>query len=150
MKSFFDKKRKGGRIMYIEKYPDFESAVRAVTSPERKYVFERHELVAGENISWHFHSEAQEIIIIQEGAFLLAVEKESKIIRRKKRKEVEVVQIYPGEAHTLLAISDVFYAVYKTQEDKVVRCGGLDLKVELEKMLLIAKQVIRDNLQKGG
>jgi quercetin dioxygenase-like cupin family protein len=136
--------------MNIEKYPDFESTTRAVTSPERKYVFERHELVAGENIPWHFHPKAEEVIIIHEGALWLAVEKERKIIRRKKGSEIKVARIYPGEAHALMAFSDISYSVYKTREDKITLCKGPNLKAELKKMMPVIRQIAKGNLQKGG
>jgi quercetin dioxygenase-like cupin family protein len=137
--------------MHVEKYPDFESAVRAVRGQERKCIFvEKYKLKAGEYISWFFHPRAQKRIIIESGALLFAMGTEKEVIRCDKGREISAVHVPPGKEHALLAFSDVSFAVHKTEEDRAISCPGTDLKAEWGKKFLMAQQIARSNPLASG
>ena len=136
--------------MFIEKYPSFKIAVDVVTRLERKYSFERHELEKSDMIKWHFHRKADEIIIIDEGAFLLAVEEDRFPFLLERGGEASVIYLSKGRKHALLPISKISYWVYKTQEDKMVLCEGPSLKEELKKNWSVIERLANNTLPKEG
>lgn len=134
--------------MLIEKYLDMESAEKGELRPEKDYIYVRHNLRAGEKIPWHCHPEANEIILIKEGTFLLAVGKERELIWLAKGNKVRAIRLFKGEKHSLVAISRVSYVVYKTAMDRSIPCGGPDLKKELKKILPEIERMASSAFQK--
>jgi mannose-6-phosphate isomerase-like protein (cupin superfamily) len=122
--------------MLITKFPNFKSAEFGSTKPDKKYQYERHQLKAGEIISWHYHKRADEIIIIDWGLFAVLVGEEYEVITLRSGYDVLAIYLPKKKPHSFIALSDVSYAVYKTKPDMVIRCKGpavsLDLKNKME------------------
>jgi mannose-6-phosphate isomerase-like protein (cupin superfamily) len=134
--------------MFIEKYPSFRIAVEVATRLEKRYLFERRELEKGEMIKWHFHRKTDEIIIVDEGAFLLAIEEERIPFFLEKGGEAMVIYLSKGRKHALLPISEISFWVYKTQEDGMVPCKGPILKEKLRKTYMEIERLANKTLPK--
>jgi 5-deoxy-D-glucuronate isomerase len=120
--------------MQIDIFYNYKEAIESFAEPDREYDFVVHKLDAGEEIEMHSHDQ-EEWIIIDEGRVeitslkdghaqthtLQSYDENSEIPHDK----LFLLHISPKEKHSLKALTEVSYMVYKTKAPQVMQIRGV-------------------------
>ena len=121
--------------MRIDTYLNQERALDAVMRPEKEMICVRHVSKAGQSIPWHYHPEVGEVIIVGQGIFWLALEKQRELFWLEAEDGYKVIFLPRRKRHALVPITPVDYLVFKARKDEIIHCDGPNLKNELKKIL---------------
>lgn len=106
--------------MKVEKYPNFKQAIRSLTKEDREYVFVRHVLAPGEEVVSHYHPKANECIVVNRGRFILQINGEEQEFDLQR--QVLVIFLPACQAHSLMAVSQLSYYVFRDRPDEIIYC----------------------------
>ena len=104
----------------VKEYLNFSEALGVAMEPEKEYrYFVKHSLGNDEVVPEHKHPSYSEIIIIENGAFVLAINGEKRFYNNTDGK-VFVITIPNGIIHSFYAIKAMEYYVLRRKKDNIV------------------------------
>ena len=108
--------------MEVQTYNSFREAIESLAKEDWEYIFVRHSLEAGDEVKPHYHENANEWVVIDNGSFSVRIGEDTKALNL--RDEVSVIHFPRGQIHSFSAESKVSYFVFRDRQDKTIYVGG--------------------------
>ncbi len=99
-------------------FESFKKALESLTFEDDEYILVRHLLKSEKEIKLHYHPEATEWLIIDNGIFDVQIENE---LKRYRRTYQTTVFLFPkGKNHNIKAVTEIEYFVLRDKKDKTI------------------------------
>ncbi|NQT22795.1 MAG: hypothetical protein HQ579_05065 [Candidatus Omnitrophica bacterium] len=106
--------------MKVNWYSNLKEAIESTTKEDGGYMFVRHSLEAGEEAKLHYHPEANEFLVVDNGVFGVALARKHQTFRPDGR--VIVIHFPKKQKHSLRALAPTSYFVFRDKEDETIYC----------------------------
>lgn len=104
----------------IRRFANITEAQKTMMPPEKEFICVWHKLKPEEKISKHRHPAASECLIADQGEFWVSREDESEKFNLNKTKGAIAIHFPPQSVHSLLAVSELYYCVIKSEADVTI------------------------------